>query len=107
MNFARSILNHPSSQNLNALRDGIKKKDAAITELHQAVDKLQMAVNLGCKPSEIAEKFVDVPKSLLPKVIGKGGSNIKEVESNFKVRCDVMKEEMKVRSNKGRRGGRA
>ena len=53
-------------------------------------NRLQMAVDLNCKPSEIVEKLVDVPQAYLARVIGKSGSNIKEIESKFKVRCDVL-----------------
>ena len=84
-------------KSLTALRESTKKKDAAITELYQAVFKLQMAVDLDCKPSDIEEKFVDVPQSHLARVIGKGGSNIKEIESSCKVKCDVLKNELKIR----------
>ena len=60
-------------------------------------NRLQMAVDLNCKPSEIVEKLVDVPQAYLARVIGKSGSNIKEIESKFKVRCDVLKNEMKIK----------
>ena len=84
-------------KSLNVMRDSIKQKDAAIAELNTGVARLQLAVRLGCKPSDIVERYVSANEVTMPRVIGKARSNMNQLEQTFKVICEVDKSFSRVK----------
>jgi predicted RNA-binding protein YlqC (UPF0109 family) len=74
---------------LSELRDKFKTTIAAIDELEAAFKKVKLAEKLGCSPSELTDKFIEVSSEKLGRVIGKNGATIKQLESEHRVVVNV------------------
>lgn len=69
---------------------------AQIAELESAIAKIDLANRLGCTTNDLENVAVDVPSEKLGEIIGKGGSNIKQLENKTGCIIDVDKVKSQV-----------
>lgn len=74
---------------LTELRKVQAEKEDSITELHQGLRKVKVANKLGCNNSEISERKVTVEASKVARIVGKGGSNLRFIESEHGVSIEI------------------
>lgn len=60
-----------------------------IDEVEGTLSRVRLAQKLGCDPTELTQESVDCPAEKIGRVIGKGGSSIKQIEEKAKVTMDV------------------
>lgn len=76
---------------LNKHRTDLTKYKAQIAELEAALSKVELAARLGCTANDLTSFKIDCPLDKLGQVIGKGGSNIKKLESKTGCLIDLDK----------------
>ncbi len=64
---------------------------AQIAELEAALSKVELADRLGCTANDLKSHMIECPVGKLGQVIGKGGSNIKKLESKTGCLIDLDK----------------
>ncbi len=74
---------------LSAARSELLEKETAIDELSSGLRKVKLAARAGCNSSELVESVFDVDSSKLPLIVGRGGMNIRSLESDYGVSVDV------------------
>jgi hypothetical protein len=74
---------------------------AQIAELESAVAKIELANRLGCTTNDLETSAVDCPVGKLGEIIGKGGSNIKQLEqmTGCIIDVDKVKSQVHLRGN--------
>jgi polyribonucleotide nucleotidyltransferase len=63
----------------------LKGKDEGLDELHLGLRRVRTAMTLHVGISEVVSYVYAVPEDRLPQVIGKGGSNLKQIETDYGV----------------------
>jgi len=76
---------------IEALRTGSRSMTAQIAELENAISKIDLAERLGCTTNDLQTCAIDCPVGKLGEVIGKGGTNIKQLEKRTGCIIDVDK----------------
>ena len=71
------------------LRKEVNDKDEQLDELYVGARKLKIATRYGCQPMHVQEQKVTVPEQSIPRIVGKGGMNLKQVETDCKVIIDA------------------
>lgn len=74
---------------LTDLRRSQAEKDDAITELHQGLRKIRVSNKTGCASAEIAERKLTVEASKVSRIVGRGGSNLRFIESEHGVSIEI------------------
>ena len=65
---------------IDVLRNEMRNVTVQITELQNAITKIELAERLQCSTNELETKVMDCPSDKLGEVIGKGGSNLKDIK---------------------------
>ena len=73
----------------NGCRKDLNDKDLQLDELFVGSRKLKIAARYGCQPIQVQEQKVTVPEISIPKIVGKGGTNLKQIETDCKVIIDA------------------
>lgn len=63
------------------MRNELTTYKAQVAELEAALSKVELADRLGCTANDLTSHQMDCPVDKLGQVIGKGGSNIKKLET--------------------------
>ena len=71
------------------LRKDMNEKDVQLDELFVASRKLKISTRYGCLPIHVQEQTVTVSEQSIPRIVGKGGINLKQVETDCKVIIDA------------------
>lgn len=74
---------------LTDLRRSQAEKDDAITELHQGLRKIRVSNKTGCASADIAERKLTVESSKVSRIVGRGGSNLRFIESEHGVSIEI------------------
>lgn len=74
---------------INALRDSLSLILASIDELAPVLAKVELADKLKCATTELKTIVLDCPKNKARHVIGKNGSNVKQIMERAGVAIDV------------------
>mmetsp|Transcript_24816 Transcript_24816/g.54113 ORF Transcript_24816/g.54113 Transcript_24816/m.54113 type:complete len:1287 (+) Transcript_24816:129-3989(+) len=74
---------------LDALRASLRLTAEAISELDSALSKVELAKRLSCAPSDLKSIIIDCPQDKLGRVIGKNGSNIRQIEERTGVQISL------------------
>lgn len=86
---------------LNVLRTELTNYKAQVAELEAALSKVELADRLGCTANDLKSHKINCPVDKVGQVIGKGGSNIKKLET--KTGClidlDKVKNEIHLQGN--------
>ena len=72
-----------------ALYQEIRDKDKTLDELNYGIRKVRTATKLQCSTAEIIEQKFNFPEDALPRIIGKGGQNLRQIENDFKVSVET------------------
>lgn len=67
----------------------IRDKDKTLDELHYGIRKVRLATKLHCSTAEIIEQRFNFPEDALPRIIGKGGQNLRQIENDNKVNIET------------------
>ena len=67
------------------IKKGIKSKDNILKSLNNSLNNIKVTNSLGFS------KKIDIEDSLIPRLIGKSGSNIKQIVEKFGVNIDINK----------------
>jgi len=78
------------------LRTSLRNIIAQIAELEGALSKVELAKRLGCATKDLTTYILDCPGNKLGQVIGKNGSNIKQLENQTGCMIDVDKVKSQV-----------
>jgi len=81
---------------VSTLRTSFRSIQAQIAELESALSKVELAKRLGCSTTDLAEHVLDCPANKLGQVIGKNGSNLKQLEKETGCQIDVDKKGSQV-----------
>jgi len=81
---------------VSTLRTSFRSIQAQIAELESALSKVELAKRLGCSTTDLAEHVLDCPANKLGQVIGKNGSNLKQLEKATGCQIDVDKKGSQV-----------
>jgi polyribonucleotide nucleotidyltransferase len=86
---------------IDILRNQARNMTAQIAELESAIAKIELAKRLGCTTNDLLTSAVDCPVDKLGEIIGKGGSNIKQLEQKTGCIIDVdqVKGQIHLRGN--------
>jgi len=86
---------------IEVLRNETRSMTAQIAELESAIAKIELAKRLGCTTNDLETSAVDCPVGKLGEIIGKGGSNIKQLEQKTGCIIDVdqVKSQIHLRGN--------
>lgn len=76
---------------VSALRTELTSVKAQIAELETVLSKVELADRLGCTANDLKSHVLECPASKLGQIIGKGGSNIKKLESKTGCLIDLDK----------------
>ena len=71
------------------LRKSQAEKDDAINELHQGLRKVKVSNKTGCASAEISERKFTVEVSKVARIVGRGGSNMRMIESEHGVSIEI------------------
>jgi len=74
---------------LTELRRSQAEKDDSITELHQGLRKVKLANRSGCTSADITERKFTVESGKVARIVGKGGSNLRFLESEHNVSIEI------------------
>lgn len=75
----------------NELRTELSNYKAQVAELEAALSKVELADRLGCTANDLKPHKMNCPVDKLGQVIGKGGSNLKKLESKTGCLVDIDK----------------
>ena len=78
------------------LRTELNSIKAQIAELEAALSKVELADRLGCSANDLKSHIMECPVDKLGQVIGKGGSNIKRMESKTGCLIDLDKVKFQI-----------
>lgn len=81
---------------VEALRNEIRSLTAQISELNNAILKIELAGRLHCSTNDLETKVVECPVDKLGEVIGKGGSKLKELQQQTGCVVEVNRNDSKV-----------
>jgi Polyribonucleotide nucleotidyltransferase (polynucleotide phosphorylase) len=81
---------------VDALRNEIRSLVAQISELNNAILKIELAGRLHCSTNDLETKVVECPVDKLGEVIGKGGSKLKELQQQTGCVVEVDRNSSKV-----------
>lgn len=87
-NKVQSEVNELRSK-LTDLRKSQAEKDDAINELHQGLRKVKVSNKTGCTSAEISERKFTVEPSKVARIVGRGGSNMRMIESDHGVSIEI------------------
>eukprot|EP00594_Rhizosolenia_setigera_P006043 CAMPEP_0178950558 /NCGR_PEP_ID=MMETSP0789-20121207/6725_1 /TAXON_ID=3005 /ORGANISM="Rhizosolenia setigera, Strain CCMP 1694" /LENGTH=1206 /DNA_ID=CAMNT_0020631309 /DNA_START=76 /DNA_END=3696 /DNA_ORIENTATION=- len=83
-------------QKLNNERDSLRTITASIAELESALRKVQLAKRLNCQTCDLISHVIECPKAKIGHIIGKNGSNLRDLEKKTGCQIDVDKVGNKV-----------
>ena len=81
---------------MTAIRESLSLILASIDELAPVLAKVELADKLKCATTELTTITIDCPKDKARHVIGKNGSNIKQIMERTSVAIDVDSDKGKV-----------
>lgn len=90
-NKGHELLIQEKKGDIENLRNDLRSMIAQIAELESAIAKIDLADRLGCSTNDLQTRAVECPVEKLGQVIGKGGSNIKNLEKSTGCIIDVDK----------------
>lgn len=72
---------------MTSARRLLAEKEDSIVELDSGLRKVKIAELLGCNGSEVYEETMTVEESKVPRIVGRGGANLRNMEQEHK--CSI------------------
>ena len=70
-------------------RRALAEKEESISELHSGLRKIRLANKLSVESHDIIEQRYVIDDSKVPRIVGRGGGNLRSIEADCGVSCEV------------------